>query len=207
MTGTIHDKFEIINITDVKPDKANPRTHSATQVKKLADAIQRFGFTNPILIDEAGQIIAGHGRLAAAKVLGMQAVPVITVAGLTDAERKALLLADNRLAEDAGWSEDLLTDMLKDIQAEGIDLAATGFDESQLDKLLGTGDLEDLGADEGEGKSGINAIYLVVDKEKIPISETEKAALLQRLEAHIEHYGSPFGFVDSILGNGEPDAG
>lgn len=92
----------------MKPYENNARTHSADQIGQLAAAIRTFGWTNPILVDEASNIIAGHGRLAAATELGLAEVPVIRLEGLTDLQRRALALADNKLAMNAGWDEKLL---------------------------------------------------------------------------------------------------
>jgi len=87
----------------LKPHDRNARTHSPTQLRKIEESIRSFGFVNPVLIDEEDRILAGHGRVAAAKSMGLESVPVVYVAGLTEAQRKAYVIADNRLAELAGW--------------------------------------------------------------------------------------------------------
>jgi ParB-like chromosome segregation protein Spo0J len=124
-------------IGDLVGFKGNPRTHSPAQVKKLAASITEFGFTNPILIDPRKGIIAGHGRLAAAQSLGLAVVPTIELRGLSDAQKRALIIADNRLAMDASWDNDLLASMLLDLKLDGFDLGLTGFDLPELDALLG----------------------------------------------------------------------
>ncbi|MFV8925384.1 ParB/Srx family N-terminal domain-containing protein [Serratia fonticola] len=96
----------------------NARTHSTEQVEKIIGSIKKYGWTNPILLDESGQVIAGHGRLLAAEKIGFDPVPTITLFGLTDAEKKAYRLADNKLPLDAGWDNDLLTMELGDLLAE-----------------------------------------------------------------------------------------
>lgn len=126
------------------PYARNPRTHSDTQVAKLAASLVEYGWTNPILVDGADGIIAGHGRLAAARRLGLEQVPVIELAHLTPAQKRAYVLADNRLALDAGWNEELLALELTELSAHGDDLSLLGFDEGELEGLLAEG----LGTDE-----------------------------------------------------------
>lgn len=118
------------------PYERNARTHSPEQVEQIAASIQEFGFTNPILIDEQSRIIAGHGRLLAAKFLGLDAVPSIVLPGLSDAQRRALVLADNQLAMNAGWDMDLLAQELEALQAEGFDTGIIGFEDDWLESLL-----------------------------------------------------------------------
>ncbi|MEX3004212.1 ParB/Srx family N-terminal domain-containing protein [Serratia fonticola] len=114
----------------------NARTHSTEQVEKIIGSIKKYGWTNPILLDESGQVIAGHGRLLAAEKIGFDPVPTITLFGLTDAEKKAYRLADNKLPLDAGWDNDLLTMELGDLLAEGFDLTLTGFSAEEIDNML-----------------------------------------------------------------------
>ncbi|MEQ9112480.1 MAG: site-specific DNA-methyltransferase [Rhodospirillaceae bacterium] len=126
------------NITHIKPSKENPRTHSASQIHIIADSIQTFGFIVPILIDENGFIIAGHGRLAAAKLLGLKQVPTICVSDLTDSQKRAYIIADNRIAELAGWDMELLgaeLEHLDDLELD-FDLTVTGFDMAEIDMLV-----------------------------------------------------------------------
>ena len=132
-------------LDDLTPYARNARTHSPEQVAQIAGSIREFGFTNPILTDEQGTIIAGHGRLAAAQKLGIEKVPCITLRGLTDTQRRALILADNRLAENAGWDAEMLRVELEELTEAGADLDLIGFDEESLDELIGG--LEDEHAD------------------------------------------------------------
>ena len=118
------------------PYARNARTHSDAQVAQIAASIREFGFTNPVLVDAEGGVIAGHGRLLAARKLGMTEVPTLELAHLTPAQRRAYVLADNRLALSAGWDEDLLRIELGDLQAEGFDLALTGFDLGEIASYL-----------------------------------------------------------------------
>lgn len=118
------------------PYARNARTHSDAQVAEIAGSIRSFGFVNPILVSDAGDIIAGHGRLAAARQLGLASVPVIVLCGLSDTERRQLVLADNRIALNAGWDLDMLRLELQDLAALGTDLLALGFSEGELRDAL-----------------------------------------------------------------------
>jgi ParB/RepB/Spo0J family partition protein len=115
----------------LKPNVRNARTHSKKQIRQIADSITTFGFVVPILIDEGRHVIAGHGRLAAAQLLGLTQVPVIEVQGLSEAKRRALALTDNKITENAGWDRELLAIELPELTelliVEGIDISITGF--------------------------------------------------------------------------------
>ncbi|RMF03028.1 MAG: DNA modification methylase [Alphaproteobacteria bacterium] len=133
------------------PYAGNARTHSEEQVAQIAASIAEFGFTNPILADGNGVIIAGHGRLLAAQRLGLDKVPVITLDHLTDAQRRALVIADNKIAENAGWDEDMLRAELQALEEMDFDLDLVGFSDAELDELLnGLEDGPDGGAVDGE---------------------------------------------------------
>lgn len=120
----------------LKPYAQNSRTHSNRQVEEIAASIREFGFTNPVLIDDEQTIIAGHGRVLAAEMLGMETVPTILLSGLTSAQKKAYVIADNKLALNAGWDEELLKSELELLQASGIDLDLIGFTEDELAELF-----------------------------------------------------------------------
>ncbi|GGG50461.1 hypothetical protein GCM10010964_42190 [Caldovatus sediminis] len=124
-------------VASLLPYAGNARTHSAEQVAQIAASILEFGFVAPVLVDERGELIAGHGRLLAAKSLGLDAVPTIVRAGLSEAQKAAYRLADNRIALNAGWDEALLAAEVAKLQETGgIDLALTGFDPGEIDRLL-----------------------------------------------------------------------
>jgi len=125
-----------VEVTALIPYAKNSRTHDDAQVAQIAASIKEFGWTNPILVDGDKGIIAGHGRLMAARKLGMTKVPVIELKDMTEAQKKAYVIADNRLALNAGWDNAMLTIELKDLEDEGFDLSLTGFDDSELDALL-----------------------------------------------------------------------
>ncbi|HRI90360.1 MAG TPA: site-specific DNA-methyltransferase [Accumulibacter sp.] len=118
------------------PCARNPRTHTAEQVAKIAASIVEYGWTNPILVDGDNGIVAGHGRLAAARKLNLDDVPVIELAHLTPTQKRAYLIADNRMALDAGWDDALLTLELEDLKLADFDLSLTGFDADEIDALL-----------------------------------------------------------------------
>jgi DNA modification methylase len=118
------------------PYAKNSRTHSDAQIAQIAGSIKEFGFNNPVLIDEDNGIIAGHGRVLAAQKLGLQAVPCIRLAHLTETQRKAYVIADNRLALNAGWDDQMLTVELQELNAESFDLSLLGFEADELNALL-----------------------------------------------------------------------
>ncbi|HTI81761.1 MAG TPA: site-specific DNA-methyltransferase [Acetobacteraceae bacterium] len=136
-------------IGELKPYPKNARTHSPAQVEQIAASITEFGFTNPVLTDDTDGIIAGHGRLMAAKLLGLAEVPTIPLVGLSDEQKRALILADNKLAMTAGWDADLLRIELGELKTMSFDLAVTGFSLGELDQIFaqpraGHGDPDDL---------------------------------------------------------------
>src|SRR5690606_35314793 len=132
------------------PYARNARTHSEAQVAEIAGSIRAFGFTNPVLIAEDGTLIAGHGRVLAARKLGMETVPTIVLAGLSETQRRALVLADNRIAMNAGWDEELLALELSDLQEAGFDIGRTGFDDDELQDLLYGSSIEQDGLTEDD---------------------------------------------------------
>ena len=120
---------------ELVPYVNNSRTHSEQQVQQVAASIKEFGFTNPILIDHDGGIIAGHGRLQAAQLLSLDEVPTITLEGLTEAQRKAYVIADNKLALNAGWNFEALKIEMESL-AEDFDLRLLGFDDQELANII-----------------------------------------------------------------------
>lgn len=146
------DKIERWPTAKLVPYARNARTHSDAQVAQIAASIAEFGFTTPILAGSDGVIVAGHGRLAAAQKLGLGMVPVVVLDHLTPTQRRALVIADNRIAENAGWDDELLRVELEALQVEGFDLDLTGFDADALAELL-AGDEPD-----GEGETDDDAV-------------------------------------------------
>lgn len=135
-------------VDSLVPYVNNARTHSDEQVAQIAASIREFGWTNPILVDGERGLIAGHGRLKAARVLGLTQVPVIELAHLSAAQKRAYVLADNRLAENAGWDKELLALELSELQTSEFDLGLLGFSDDELDDLLNSGDKEGLTDDD-----------------------------------------------------------
>lgn len=141
------------------PYSRNARRHSRRQIRQIADSLNRFGWTNPVLVDEDLGILAGHGRVEAARLLGMAEVPTICLAGLSPAERRAYIIADNRIAENAGWDKQLLAIEFNALIEDGFDLELTGFDTVEIDGLLG---LDEVGDDDetvelpGEGSVAVS---------------------------------------------------
>jgi ParB-like chromosome segregation protein Spo0J len=118
------------------PYASNARTHNDAQVAQIAGSIGRFGFVNPVLIGDDGVIIAGHGRVLAARKLGLAEVPVIALKGLTEAQRRALALADNRIALNSGWDAELLRSEMQMLSDSGEDIDGLGFDKKEIDGLF-----------------------------------------------------------------------
>ena len=129
-------QIEMCSVAELIPYASNSRTHSDAQVAQIAASIREFGWTNPILIDGDNTIIAGHGRLLAARKLGMEEVPAIVLDHLTKAQQRALVIADNQLALNAGWDIDMLKAEIEDLKLEDFDLGLLGFDDKFLDGLL-----------------------------------------------------------------------
>ncbi len=142
------DNLESIPTSSLRSSQRNARTHSPAQIAAIARSIERFGFLNPILADASGRVIAGHGRLEAAKSLGLQSVPVVRIEHLSEAEKRAYVIADNRLAELAGWDRDLLRLELGElsIEAPDLDLTLTGYETGEID-LIVAGPPEEIAAD------------------------------------------------------------
>ena len=128
-------QYKTVPTASLIPYVRNARTHSPAQVDKIAASIREFGFLNPIITDGQSGIVAGHGRVMAAQKLGLDTLPTIDAAHLTEAQRRAYVLADNRTALDAGWDNDLLKIELQDLEAEGFDLSLTGFDIGEIAAL------------------------------------------------------------------------
>ena len=133
-------ELQLVDIHKLIPYVNNARTHNVQQINKLRSSLREFGFINPVIIDRDFNVIAGHGRITAAKEEGINEVPCVFVDYLTEAQKKAYILADNRMAMDAGWDEELLKVEIEALQAEDFDLSLTGFDESELAGFFDTAD-------------------------------------------------------------------
>ena len=147
-------KYKLIDINIIKPYDRNSRTHSTEQIKQIMDSTEVFGFTNPLLVDDNFNLIAGHGRLEAVKQLNkidykdnpITELPCIIVTGLSDTQRRALVIADNKIALNAGWDLDILKDELELLENENYDMNLLGFSDSEISEILGSNiDYDSLG--------------------------------------------------------------
>jgi predicted phage terminase large subunit-like protein len=191
-------QIETLPFATLRPSAHNARTHSKKQIRQIAASIQRFGFNNPVLIDEQKQIIAGHGRAEAAKLLGMKEVPTVTLSHLSPAEVRAYIIADNRLAELAGWDKEILAIELQALVDLNLDVGLTGFEPAQVDLILDAAQ-EATGAPTGP-------------EDEIPAYAARPAASrpgdLWQLGRHLLLCGdarSPvYGFVQKVFGTVNP---
>ena len=142
MSKTTKD-MSLVEIEKLIPYVNNARTHSKEQITKLRSSLREFGFINPVIIDRDYNIIAGHGRVMAAKEENITEVPCVFVDHLTEAQKKAYIIADNRFALDAGWDEEMLKLEIEALQDMAFDLSLTGFDDAELSKLFETDDVKD----------------------------------------------------------------
>ena len=142
-------EIQYVSPDALKPNPRNARTHSKKQIRQIADSIVACGFTVPVLIDENSMLLAGHGRLEAAKLLGLKRIPAIRLHGLSEAQKRALLIADNKIAENAGWDRERLAIELPELAEllieESLDISITGFEPAEIDQLVS--DFEDDTAD------------------------------------------------------------
>jgi ParB-like chromosome segregation protein Spo0J len=142
ITPSLARRIEIWLTDRLVPYAKNARTHSPEQVAQIAASIVEFGFNAPILVDSNAGIIAGHGRLLAARKLGLAEVPVVVLDHLSETQRRAYIIADNKLALNAGWDEKVLTAELRELEDEGLRLSLVGFSDEELDSLLAGDDPE-----------------------------------------------------------------
>jgi len=146
-------KIEKLKTADLVPYARNSRTHSDAQVSQIAGSIREFGFTNPVLIDADNGIIAGHGRVMAAQKLGLDKVPCICLAHLTETQKRAYIIADNKLALNAGWDEEMLGLELTDLREVDFDLGLTGFNADEIEAALNPDDPDFApGTEDDQGK-------------------------------------------------------
>ncbi len=184
------DKVEQWPIEKLVPYAKNSRTHSEEQVAQLAASIREWGFTTAVLVDESGSIIAGHGRVMAARTLGMESLPVMVAAGWTDAQKRAYVIADNKLALNAGWDNELLALELTELNDDDFDMALLGFSADELTTAMGLD--EELDGEAPKIDEGIDY------KEKFAIivecaDEAEQQATFERLDS--------MGFTCKVLVN------
>jgi hypothetical protein len=169
--------YRLARTDELVPYATNARTHSPEQIAKIATSMKEFGFTNPVLTDGKKGIVAGHGRVLAAQQLGMDVVPSIELSHLTAAQRRAYVLADNRLAEEASWDEELLATELGELSDLGFDLSLTGFNERELVQFMaGEGADRSEPGDDKVCCPGCGLEFATVNKAFRKIVEKAKAA-------------------------------
>ena len=208
----------VVPIDQIRPHPRNARTHSKKQVRQIAASIRALGFAAPILIDENKILIAGHGRLEAAKSLGMSSIPAIVISGLSDAKKRALLLADNRIAQSAGWDRELLAIELAALPEllveDDLDISVTGFEPAEIDALHA--DFEDASADpadeiddsclDGPAVTQCGDIWQL-GKHRLLCGDARNSDDLRRLldgeRAHMAFLDPPYNVaVGSVMGRG-----
>jgi ParB-like chromosome segregation protein Spo0J len=182
-------RIEHWSIEKLIPYARNPRTHSDAQIAQIAASIAEFGFNSPILVDTKAAIIAGHGRLLAARKLQLKEVPVIVLDHLTETQKRAYILADNRLALNAGWDEDLLRVELAALQAEDFSLELIGFEDEELARLLAVQDAAEGLTDEdavpvlpGNPVSAVGDLW-ILGSHKLLVGNATLSAEVTRLMA------------------------
>lgn len=196
--------MQLVPISKLVPYVNNARTHSPEQVMKLRSSLREFGFINPIIIDRNYGIIAGHGRLLAAKEEGITEVPCVFVDYLTEAQKKAYILADNRMAMDAGWDEELLRVEIEALQGEAFDVSLTGFDEKELADLFKDGNDSDAEDDDYDLSAALEKAAFVkrgdiwtVGKHRLmcgdATSAEDVAALMDDRKANLILTDPPYG--------------
>lgn len=188
-------KMQDRNVADLIPYVNNSRVHSDEQVLQICSSIREFGFTNPVLIDEENGVIAGHGRLMAAKKLDMEKVPCIILAGLSEAQKKAYVIADNQLALTSTWNMEVLALEVEALQAEDFDLNILGFSDEELNNLVISFDADEVPPPElasGEKDTLRQCTFTLTDEQY----ESVMAAIAKAKEL------GPFGETGNENGNG-----
>lgn len=196
LTIAMAKRIELWPVDRLRPYERNARTHSAEQVAQIAASIVEFGFTNPVLVDSNDGIIAGHGRLEAARELGLKTVPVVVLDHLSDRQRKAYILADNQLALNAGWDTDLLRGELQDLAEMDFDLSLIGFSDDELADLLP--DLEELAPEDADADA-------VPEAPEEPVTKPGDVWLLGKHRVMCGDSSDPLR-VDGLLQGKLPDA-
>lgn len=169
-------RIEVWPVKKLRPYARNARTHSDEQISQIAASILYHGMVSPLLVDTEAGIIAGHGRLEAAKLIGMKEVPVIVLDHMTEEQKRSYIIADNKLAENAGWDKNILVQELETLIAEGFDVGIAGFSEDEIASLLS--EIEDeisdgFDSDDEEGEIEEADTICVVGSYRIPISRED----------------------------------
>ena len=193
--------IEQVAIGDLVPWARNARTHSKKQVRQIADSIRTFGFTNPVLLRSDGTILAGHGRVMAAELLDLGEVPTITLGHLTDAQARAYIIADNKLALNAGWDYQMLATEIERLESEGFETELLGFDEEELRLIVEEPDEDTEGLEKGseEGNTGADTFWLKISEKKIPMTQDEHDMMFRAISEYVDEAGTEHGFANWLL--------
>lgn len=193
LTVAMAKRIELWPVERLVPYARNSRLHSPEQVAQIAASIVEFGFTNPVLVDSNDGIVAGHGRLAAARELGLKSVPVVVLDHLSERQRRAYVIADNKLALNASWDVDVLAGELEALRDDGLDLDLVGFTEAEIEGLLADGwatDIEAAVKKHGENTDGIEGKIVV------RCSTLDRDDLINHLQRAIEESGIEGVWID-----------
>lgn len=187
------DKVERRSVLELVPYAQNSRIHSPEQVDQLAESIKEWGWTVPVLVDEDGGIIAGHGRIMAAQQLGIEEVPVMVAVGWSDAQKRAYVIAD--------WDIEVLNAELAALIDDGFDVSLSGFDLEEIAELAQDADVAlDLVQMPSPNSSDSKVKRLTFGKKIVPLTDEEMAQLHASLEAHVNEFGLMNGWIGKLLG-------
>ena len=201
---TTTTEFQLVDINKLVPYANNARTHNKEQILKLRSSLREFGFVNPVIIDKEYNVLAGHGRIEAAKAENISKIPCVFVDHMTEAQKKAYILADNRMALDAGWDDELLAVEMEELQNLGFDLGLTGFDESEIADLFDTNSGDEVKDDDFDLTTALeNAAFVqrgdiwTVGKHKLMCGDATSAedvsALMGDTKANLILTDPPYG--------------
>lgn len=181
--------------------EGNSRIHSERQISHLIQAFKKYGFLQPVVVDEMGVVLAGHGRLMTAKRLGMKEVPVTRIEGLSAAQKKAYVIADNALGEQSSWDTDILKVELNTLDEEGVDFESIGYRNEELSALLGGSHSFKSGVSDAgtKGKESGGTMTFSSTSMIVFLDDDESYQLTQKYEAYKQHHGNDEGFIESLL--------
>ena len=191
--------YKKVRVADLIPYARNSRTHSEAQVAQIAASIREFGFLNPVILDGGAGILAGHGRVLAARLLGLDVLPAIEAAQLTEAQRRAYVITDNKLGLNAGWDIELLKVEIADLKAAEFDLGLLGFSDFQMDAFAAADEV-DFAADADETAPGTDGLLLTFGRRRVPMQQEEAEALEALFAEYSEGFGTTYGFVGWFVG-------
>ena len=197
----IFPAMKLVQVSEIIPYPRNAREHSTSQISQIVASIREFGFTNPLLLDEQNTLIAGHGRLAAAQQLSLPELPAIVLDGLSDAQKAALRIADNKIALNSAWDDGLLRTELMDLRDGGFDLALTGFGEDELlglfaDANAGLTDPDDVPEPPAEPVTQLGDVWLLGKHRLVcgdATSEVDVSLALAGVRPHLMVTDPPYG--------------